>query len=123
MINNQQVDAMIADVIRRAELTLAGRDGPLLPDPREDIRAVLDSARLFQTTLRAYLENPDAYGGSIIHDLRGRLNSVTGFSEMLIDDTGAKLNSNQRQEIASIYQTGLQLRDYVNTHFRSMVTR
>ena len=123
MIDRYEADDMIAEIIKRADVTLAGRDGPLLPEPREDIRAIRNSALQFRDTLHRYLENPDAYGGSIVHDLRGRLNSVTGFGEMLIDDPNAGLNQTQQQEIDAIYQSGLKLRDYVNTRFRATIAR
>lgn len=120
-MNNEQVTRMIADIIKRAELLLVGRDGPLLPEPRDDIKAILTGAREFKQILARFTADPDEYGGNIIHDLRGRLNSVTGFAEMLIDDPDAGLNENQCAVLQSVYTDGLTLRDYVNTSFRATI--
>lgn len=122
MTDAAQIDSKIADIIRRAEVTLAGRDGPLRPDPQDDVKAILQGAREFRKLLTRYLDDPASYSGSVIHDLRGRLNSVTGFAEMLIDDPDAALNANQRSELETIYHSGLELRDYVNTTFRAHIT-
>jgi signal transduction histidine kinase len=122
MIDAHEVDSMIADIVKRAELLLVGRDGPLLPEPREDIKAILTGAQQFQAVLGRFAENPAGYEGSVIHDLRGRLNSVTGFAEMLIDDPDAGLNDTQREVLDTVYHDGLTLRDYVNTTFRATIS-
>lgn len=122
MTDATDIDNKITDIIRRAEVTLAGRDGPLRPDPQDDVRAILQGAREFRDLLHRYQTDPQAYTGSVIHDLRGRLNSVTGFAEMLIDDADAALNANQRGELEMIYRAGLELRDYINTTFRAEIT-
>lgn len=121
MIDGQEVEHMIANIIKRAELLLIGRDGPLRPEPHDDVKAILTGAREFQDILQRFTAKPASYEGNIIHDLRGRLNSVTGFAEMLIDDPDAGLNKAQCGVLDAIYRDGLSLRDYVNTTFRATI--
>lgn len=121
-MDDQQVSRMIAHIVKETELLLAGRDGPLLPEPREDLKAIRTGAREFQAIIKQFATAPDSYEGNLIHDLRGRLNSVTGFAEMLIDDDEAGLNETQCAVLRAIYADGLTLRDYVNTTFRATIT-
>ncbi len=49
------------------------------------------------------------------HDLRGPLNSILGFSELLLDGIEGPLNEIQREDLAAMRQSALSLLQQINT--------
>ncbi|RMF04959.1 MAG: sensor histidine kinase, partial [Chloroflexi bacterium] len=48
------------------------------------------------------------------HDLRGPLNSVLGFTELLLEGIDGPLNDVQKEDLTAIYQSGTQLLRLIN---------
>jgi signal transduction histidine kinase len=49
------------------------------------------------------------------HDLRGPLNSILGFAELLLEGIEGPLNENQQADVAAIYQSAQNLLHLINT--------
>jgi K+-sensing histidine kinase KdpD len=49
------------------------------------------------------------------HDLRGPLNAILGFTELLLDDIEGPLNDIQREDIAAMRKSALSLLELINT--------
>jgi signal transduction histidine kinase len=49
------------------------------------------------------------------HDLRGPLNSILGFAELLLEELDGPLNETQKEDLAAIYQSSQKLLHLINT--------
>lgn len=68
--------------------------------------------------LRAVVNDLEAYSYSLAHDLRTPLRAVTGFSQLLLQDSGDKLNEDERHQLQRIANAGTymaQLLDDIRT--------
>lgn len=89
-----------------------------------DLRVALDSLRLAKEAVDAANRELEAFAYSVSHDLRAPLRSISGFSQVLLEDCAAELGEAGRDSlqriIASIEKMGHLIDDLLNL---SRVTR
>ena len=72
-----------------------------------DNRSRLEELVLARTAeLSQVIEELESYSYSIAHDLRSPLRSITGFSQVLLEEAGKKLNTEEKENLQRIINAG-----------------
>jgi signal transduction histidine kinase len=110
-LTQDRIDALIEQAQLLEQLSgdiLHHRPGSLEGEDLQDIEDIYTSC----TTLVSRLQDvrsltPEQWPESILHDLRSPLNSIVGYSGMLVES--GLLDDGQERDMSTIYTTGGQL--------------
>lgn len=80
----------------------------------EGLRDRVDEERQVKTTIEESQAQKTIFMASMSHDLRSPLNSIMGFSELLVSGIGGDLTEGQRENVAVIQRSGSELLELLN---------
>ena len=107
-VNMDEMKTAIVNALRQQRLS---RENKRLVDDLQ-----LSNKLLFEANrqLRAATEAKSAFLAHMSHELRTPLNAIIGFSDLLIDGIGGKINNKQRQCLEDILNSGKHLLSLIN---------
>jgi signal transduction histidine kinase len=78
------------------------------------IRKSADAEKRAKSSIEAIQQKKTIFMASMSHDLRSPLNSIMGFSELLMSGIGGELTAGQRESVAVIQRSGSELLELLN---------
>ncbi len=78
------------------------------------IRRIADAEKRTKSSIEETQRNKTIFMASMSHDLRSPLNSIMGFSELLISGIGGELTDGQRESVSVIQRSGSELLELLN---------
>jgi len=107
-VNMDEMKTAIVNALRQQRLS---RENKRLVDDLQRSNKLLFEAN---SQLRAATEAKSAFLAHMSHELRTPLNAIIGFSDLLIDGIGGKINNKQRQCLEDILSSGKHLLSLIN---------
>lgn len=106
----QRIDTplpIIANIVNRSQFLLAGVYGELTQSLLNDLQQVYESSLRFHDRLEQALLTDEQKSNQLLHDLRGPLNVVIGYAEMMLDGMDGPVNDSQRRLLENIYKDAM----------------
>jgi signal transduction histidine kinase len=103
-------DGLIAD----AADPLITRLAATIQKASTSIRRITDDEQRTKSSIEESQKKKTVFMASMSHDLRSPLNSIMGFSELLISGIGGELSQSQRESVAVIQRSGSELLELLN---------
>jgi signal transduction histidine kinase len=106
----QRIDTplpIVANIVNRSQLLLAGVHGTLSESLIDDLQQVYQSSLRFHDRLEQALLTDEEKSNQLLHDLRGPLNVVIGYSEIMLDGMDGPVNDSQRRLLENIHKDAM----------------
>jgi signal transduction histidine kinase len=100
---------LLVTITEQISQLLAGQSGEFNPEIREDLVQIYDSSQLLHLRLERALNSQAVSDNRLMHELRGPLNIIVGYSEIMLDGLDGTLNNMQRLVLENVLENGLAL--------------